>query len=63
MILYLDLIPEDIIQKKDIYLFKILILACKKATRSWLKCDPPSPVVRHCGGNMLHGKTDLLSKD
>lgn len=42
--LYLGLSPEDIIQKKDLYLFKILTLACKKAiTRNWLKSDPPSP--------------------
>ena len=43
-IMYLGLIPEGFVQKKDLYLFKILILACKKAiTRNWLKSDPPSP--------------------
>ena len=41
-ILYSGLIPEGIIQKKDLYLFKLLTLACKKAiTRNWLKSDPP----------------------
>ena len=42
--LYLGLIREGTIQKKDFYLFKLLILSCKKAmTRNWLKSDPPSP--------------------
>ena len=41
--MYLGLIPEGIIQKKDLYLFKLLTMACKKAiTRNWLKSDPPS---------------------
>lgn len=39
---YLGLIPVDVIGKEDIYLFKILSLAAKKAiTRSWLRADPP----------------------
>ena len=42
--MYLGLATEGTIKKKDLYLFKILILACKKAiTRNWLKIDPPSP--------------------
>lgn len=40
--IHLGLIPDDVIGKKDIYLFKILSLAAKKAiTRSWLRTDPP----------------------
>lgn len=34
-VMYLRLIPDDVIRKEDIYLFKILILAAKEAvTRS-----------------------------
>ena len=40
--IYLGLIPDNVIDKKDIYLFKILSLAAKTAiTRSWLRTDPP----------------------
>lgn len=40
--IYLGLIPDDVIGKEDIYLFKILSLAAKKAiTRSWLRTDQP----------------------
>ena len=40
--IYLGLITDDVIGKKEKHLFKILSLAAKKAiTRSWLKTDPP----------------------
>lgn len=40
---YLGLTPEGSVQK-DPYLFKILILACKKAiTGNWLKSDTQCP--------------------
>ncbi|CAJ1058984.1 unnamed protein product [Xyrichtys novacula] len=40
--IYLGLILEDVMGKEDIYLFKILSLAAKKAiTRTWLRTDPP----------------------
>ena len=42
LVLYLGLLPGNCIHKKDIYLFKIMILACKKAiTRNWFRADPP----------------------
>lgn len=42
LVLYLGLLPGNRIHKKDIYLFKIMILACKKAiTRNWSRTDPP----------------------
>ena len=41
-ILYLGLIPEDVVGQEDIYLFKILTVAAKKAiTKRWLKTHPP----------------------
>lgn len=48
------LIPGDIIQKKEICLFKIQILARKRAiTGSWLKCDHPPPPVTPRPGQWL----------
>ena len=39
-VMYLGLIPEGIIWKEDSYLFRILIIAGKKAiTRNWFKPD------------------------
>ena len=41
---YLGLIPVEVIEKRDIYLFKILTVAAKKAlTRNWMRSDPPGP--------------------
>ena len=40
--LYLGLTSEGIIGHEDLYLFRILLIAAKKAiTRKWLKVDPP----------------------
>lgn len=40
--IYLGLIPDEVIGKEDLYLFKVLSLAAKKAiTRKLLKMDPP----------------------
>ena len=63
---YLGLIPGGIIQKKDLHLFKLLTLARKKAIRrNWLKSDSPKSgtVAGYCWGDLLDGKTDLLSQN
>ena len=40
--LYLGKIPETVSQK-DTYLWKILLVSCRKAiTRKWLQPDPPT---------------------
>lgn len=40
--IYLGLISDNVIRKEDVYLFKILSLAAKKAiTRTWLSSEPP----------------------
>ena len=45
-VVYLGLIPEGMIEKADIYLFKILTLAAKKAiTKKWLNSDPPDQTL------------------
>ena len=42
-VLYLGIVRDDVIDKKDWYLCKILFIACKKAiTRNWYKPVPPS---------------------
>lgn len=41
---YLGLIPEGMIGKEDIYLFKILTLQ-KAITKNWLKSDPPEQTL------------------
>ena len=43
IIMYLGLIPEDMVQANDVYLYKICLIAAKKGiTRKWLKVDPPT---------------------
>lgn len=59
-----DCAPTDIIQK-DIYLFKILILAWKNRAHHKELAEmwtyKSRTVAGHCWGNILHGKTDSLS--
>jgi len=56
-IVYLGLIPGDINQKKDIYLFQ----SKKAITRSGMKSDPPTP--RQWGWNIFNRKMYFLTKD
>lgn len=61
-ILLLGLLPRDSILKKDRYIFKIQLIASKKAiTRNWLKTDPPRVSARDYRGNASYGETDFPS--
>ena len=60
-VLYLGIIRDDVIDKKDWYLCKILFIACKKAiARNWYKPEP-STVEGYNQGDFYNGEDDFFS--